>query len=110
MQSCQSLFYVEYIKYGNYGVKCEIVPSSQAVLAVETNWLRIRWRGRAATAVIGALGVDLASGHLDSSDKAPDSRRRNEKGKVEGIGCRLRRRNDSSVNTICLACRHSRCS
>ena len=54
--------------------------------------------------------VDPASGHLNSSDKAPGSRRRNENGKVERLGARLRRRNDSSVNTICRACRHSMCS
>src|SRR5450759_4317542 len=97
MQSYQSPFYVKYIKYVNCGVKCEIAPSSQAVLAVGTNWFRLRWRAGAATAVIGALCVDLASGHLNSSDKAPGSRRRNENGKVERLGCRLRRRNDSSV-------------
>jgi hypothetical protein len=58
----------------------------------------------------GALCVDLASGHLNSSAKALGSRRRNENGKVERLGSRLRRRNDSSVNTICRACRHSMCS
>ena len=68
------------------------------------------WRLRCATAVIGTLGVDLASGHLNSSGKAPGSRRRNENGKVERIGARLRRRNDSSVNIIWRACRHSKCS
>ena len=52
----------------------------------------------------------LTSSHLNSSDKAPGSRRRNENGKVERVGARLRRRNDSSVNTICRACRHSMCS
>ncbi len=54
----------------------------------------------AARKVIGALGVDLVSDHLNFSDYAPDSRRRNENGKLERLGCRLRRRNDSSVNTI----------
>jgi hypothetical protein len=63
-------------------------PSSEAVLAVETNRFRLRWRAGAATAVISALCVDLASGHLNSSDKAPGSRRRNEKGKVEWLGGR----------------------
>jgi hypothetical protein len=56
--------------------------------------------------VIGALGVDLANGYLSSSDEAPGSSRLNENGKVERLGSRLRRRNDSSVNTIWRACRH----
>jgi hypothetical protein len=43
------------------------------------------------------LGVDLASSYLNSLDKAPGSRRRNENGKVERLGSRLLRRNDSSV-------------
>ena len=54
--------------------------------------------------------VDLASGHLVSSDMGLDSRRRNENGKLERRGCGLRRRNDSSAITICRACRHSKCS
>jgi len=49
--------------------------------------------------VIGALDVDLASGHLNSSGKAPGSRRWKENGKVERLGCRLRRRNDSSIKS-----------
>jgi hypothetical protein len=53
---------------------------------------------------------DLASGHRNSSDKAQGSCRRKENGKVERLACRLRRRNDSSVNTIWRACRHSKCS
>jgi 4-amino-4-deoxy-L-arabinose transferase-like glycosyltransferase len=44
-----------------------------------------------------ALGIDLASGHPNSSDKAPGSRRRNENGKVEWLGSRLGRRNGSSA-------------
>ena len=50
--------------------------------------------------VIGAIYIDFAGNHPNSSEKAPGSRRRNENGKVERLGCRLRRRNDSSVNTI----------
>jgi hypothetical protein len=53
-----------------------------------------------ATAVPGAPCVDLPNNHLSSSGKAPGSRRRNENGKVERLGCRLRRRNDSRMNTI----------
>ena len=47
-----------------------------------------------------ALGVDLAGGHQNSSDNGPSSRRRNENGKLERLGCRLRRHNDSSVYTL----------
>ena len=83
---------------------------SQAVLAVGIIWFRLRRHAAAATGVIGALGVDLASGHLNYSDEAPGSRRRNENGKVERLGCRLRRRKDSSVFTIWRACRQSKCS
>ena len=53
---------------------------------------------------------ELASRHLNSSEKAPGSRRRNENGKLERIGCCLRRRSDSIVNMIWRACRHSVCS
>jgi hypothetical protein len=60
--------------------------------------------------VIGPLNVDLTFGHLNSSDKVLGSRRRNENGKLERLGSRLRRLNDSSVNIIWRACRHSRCS
>jgi hypothetical protein len=60
--------------------------------------------------LIGALNVDLAVGHLNSSDKTPGSHCRNENGKVERTGCRLQRRNDSSVNTIWRDCRHSKCA
>jgi hypothetical protein len=59
---------------------------------------------------IGVLGVDLANGYLSSSDEALGSRRLNENGKVERVGARWRRRNDSSVNTSWRACRHSMCS
>ena len=60
--------------------------------------------------MIDALSIDLASGHLRSSGTGRGSRCRNENGKVDRTSARLRRRNNSSVNTICRACRHSMCS
>jgi hypothetical protein len=76
---------------------------------------RRRFGSASASALLSILpgeGVRTAGGnsHLKSSDKPPGARRRNENGKVERLGPCLRRRSDSSVNTIWRACRHSRCS
>jgi hypothetical protein len=88
---------------GAAGLLSVIIPAHNEAEALDVT-------GRILGSSPAVLGIDLVGGHLNYSDQTPGSRRRNENGKAERFGYRIRRRNDSSVYTICRACRHNMCS